>query len=264
VSDYFTVLVVLIVLLASSAIGAFLKRFLKESHRRPETADAVRLVISILVTFTALVLGLLTSSVKGSYDSFDNRLRGFAADIIELDLRLREYGEETAPIRGKLRVYLAAAIADTWRAEPHPPGDYPTFAETPGFERQALGALLVDVDEGILRLEPGDAFHRKLADRLEARMTDTLQQRWLLVGTAHDTISWSLLALMTTWLAIVFGVFGLIAPRNRVVYATILFCALSFASAIGLILNFDKPLAGFVPVSSEAMRGALQHLDAPR
>ncbi len=62
--------------------------------------------------------------------------------------------------------------------------------------------------------------------------------------------------------AIVFAVFGLIAPRSAVVYATIVLCALSFTSAIFLILEFDKPLEGMIHVASDPMRDALRHLDA--
>jgi len=261
--DYGVILLVLILLLASSAVGATFKRVLEERQMDRDTADAVRLVISILVTFTALVLSLLTSTVKTSYDSFDTRMRAFAGDITELDLRLREYGEDAAPIRAQTRAYVAAVIADTWSDEPRPPGAYPTFEHTANIERPQLGAMLVAVDVAIRRLEPTDAYHRRLADLLETRMTDVLQRRRLLIETMHDTISWPLLTGMTSWLAIVFAVFGLIAPRNAVVNTTIALCALSFASAIFLILEFDRPLSGIVRVSSEPARETLRHLDAP-
>jgi len=262
-SDTWVVVAVLVVLLASSASGVFLQRVLKEHQRSRETVDAVRLVISILVTFTALVLSLLTSTVKGSYDSFDTRLRSFAGDITRLDTRMREYGEEASPIRAKLRAYAASVIADTWSSEPRPSGDYPKFSDSVNIERAQLGALLVDVDVAVRRLEPTDAYHRKLAALLETRMTELLQQRRLLIETVHDTISWPLLTGMTAWLAIVFAVFGLIAPSNAVVHTTIFLCALSFTSAIFLILEFDKPISGIIHVSSVPMRDALRHLDAP-
>ena len=100
-------------LLCASALGVYLQRKLAEQHRSKETGDHVRLIISILVTFTAVVLGLLISSVKSSYDQFESRVNALAGDITELDVRLREYGEDSAPIRAKLRTYVAAAIADT-------------------------------------------------------------------------------------------------------------------------------------------------------
>ncbi len=254
-------LVVLVVLVGASAVGMALHGRLGERQSR-ETVDHIRLVISILVTFTALVLGLLLSGAKGSYDAFDNRLRALAGSITELDQRLRQYGDETAPIRANLRAYLAGAIADTWRDEPRPYGVYPIYSAE-GVERAPLGNLLIEIDTAIRKLEPADPFHAGLANLLEAKSTELLGQRRLAIETVHETISIPLLAAMTAWLAVVFGVFGLTAPRNAVVYTTIILCALSFASAIFFILDFDKPLTGIIPVSSEPAREALRHLDTP-
>jgi hypothetical protein len=236
--DIFVAGLVLALVLASSALGMFLEGRLHETHRRRETTDAIRLIMAIVVTFTALVLGLVTSSVKSSHDLFDARLRGFASDIIELDLRLKD--------------------------EPRPPGVYPVFPPTQGYEREALGAMLFELDNAIRRLEPPDDFHRKLVESIATRMTDMLQQRWLLIVTPQDTVSSPLIILMVFWLVMIFGVFGLTSPRNRVVYAALLMCAVSISSAIYLILDLDKPLDGLIKVSSEPMRSALHHIEAPK
>jgi hypothetical protein len=254
-------IVIFVLLLGASALGMFLHGMLGERHRTNETFDHVRLVVSILVTFTALVLGLVMSEVRGSFNTFDSRLRAFAGDITGLDMRLREYGEDAAPIREKLREYTAAAIADTWRDEPPPPGAYPKFPEQSSIERQQLGALLIDVDTAVHRLEPADGFHKRMAASLENRLAETLQARRLVIETAHDTISWPLLVAMCGWLAIVFGVYGLIAPRNVVVHVTILLCAFCVASAIFFIVEFDTPLTGLLRVSSGPLRDALTHID---
>jgi hypothetical protein len=245
-------------LLCASALGVNLQRKLAERHKNKETGDHVRLIISILVTFTAVVVGLVISNVKSSYDEFGSRLNAFAGDITELDVRLREYGEETAPIRAKLRAYLAAAIADTWRNEPAPSGAYPRFPASASLERRQLGDMLIDADMAIGKLDPPDLFRNRLVTQIEEQMSVTMTQRRLVLGTSRDTISWSLLLAMTAWLVIVFAVFGVIAPRNVVVYVTILLCALSFSSAIEL----DTPVDGFIDVSSEPMRDALRHIDA--
>jgi hypothetical protein len=257
-----TVIGVFGALLCASAFGVNLQRKLAEQHKSRETGDHVRLIISILVTFTAVVLGLLISSVKSSYDQFDSRLSTFAGDITELDVRLREYGDDTAPIRAKLRTYLAASIAGTWRNEPPPPSLYPKFAGSPGLERRQLGNMLIDADMAIGKLDPSDLFRKRLVTQIENRMSETMTQRRLLLATSRDTISWSLLVAMTAWLAIVFAVFGVIAPRNAVVYATILLFGLSFSSAIFFILELDTPIDGFIYVSSEPFRDALRHIDA--
>ena len=249
-------------LLCASAVGVSLQRKLAEQHKSKETGDHVRLIISILVTFTAVVLGLVISNVKSSYDQFESRMNAFAGDITELDVRLREYGDEAAPIRAQLRTYLAAAIADTWRNEPPPSGAYPKFSPSPGLERRELGDLLIDADMAIGKLDPSDLFRKRLVTQIENQMSATMTQRRLLLGTSRDTISWSLLVAMTGWLVIVFAVFGVIAPRNVVVYVTILLCALSFSSAIFFILELDTPIDGFIYVSSDVLRDALRHIDS--
>ena len=107
-----------------------------------------------------------------------------------LDQRLRQYGDETTPIRANLRAYLAAAIADTWRDEPRPYGVYPVYSDAPeGVERAPLGNLLIEVDTAVRKLEPADPFHAGLANQLQTETTDLLQQRRLAIETAHDTIS---------------------------------------------------------------------------
>src|SRR5215475_4142643 len=145
------VLLTFIALLCAAGVGMYLHDRLGERHRTSETVDHVRLVVSILVTFTALVLSLLLSEVKGTFDTFDARLRSFAGDLSNLDIHLREYGADADPIRATLRRYVAAAIADSWRDEAAPSGDYPRFEDEPGVERQQLGALLIQVDAGPAR-----------------------------------------------------------------------------------------------------------------
>jgi len=254
-------LIVFVLLLGSAGIGLALQRRLREGHRSSQTADHVRLVVSILVTITALVLSLLLTEVKGSFDTFDSRLRVFAGDLADLDVHLREFGDEAQPIRATLRAYVAAFIADSWRDEAAPPGVYPRLPDSDAVGRRPLGALLVKADTAIHRLEPADGFHQRLAAALAAQMDTVLGARRLLIETAHDTVAWPLVAAMCVWLAVVFGVFGLLAPRNAVVHLTIVICALCVASAIFLIDDYDSPLSGVLHVSSEPMRDALRQFD---
>ena len=261
--DFGIAALALLLVLACAAVGFLLQPFLREHHRSRDTMDAVRLVMSILITFTAIVLGLLTSTVKSSFDLFDGRMRGYASDLIELDQGLREYGEAADPIRAQLRTYVAAAVADTWRDEPAPAGDFPRFQTPAAVEREPLGDLLKSIDHAIGRLDPTDNIHRKLAERLASRISDTMQHRWQLIVTAQNTVSTPLIVLLVAWFAIAFGVFGLSSPRNVVVYLTILLCAISISSALYLIHDMDSPLDGPIRVSSEPLRDALRHMDAP-
>ena len=166
-------------------------------------------------------------------------------------------------MRATLREYVAAAIADSWRDEPPPSGIYPRFKKPAGVERRELGALLVKLDVAVHRLDPHDVFHQRLAQSLSSQIDEALAARRSVIETAHDTITWPLMVAICVWLAVVFGVFGLLAPRNAVVQLTIVICALCVASAIFLIDDFDLPFDGLLHVSSELMRDTLSHIDKP-
>ena len=165
------VLIIFVLLLCASGLGMYLHDRLGERHRTSETKDHVRLVVSILVTFTALVLSLMLSEVKGTFDTFDARLRSFAGDLSNLDIHLREYGLDAEPIRATIRKYVAAAIADSWRNEPAPSGDFPRFDGPAGVERPELGALLIHANSAIHKLDPPDHFRQRLTIRCQIRST---------------------------------------------------------------------------------------------
>ncbi len=98
-------------LLGSAALGFFVQRYLSDSHRSRDTRELSQVVISMLVTFVALVLGLLTSSVVQSFNRAGNDLDAYAINLIRLGQSLRDLGPEADPVRHLLRNYVASAIA---------------------------------------------------------------------------------------------------------------------------------------------------------
>lgn len=256
--------VLLLILLASSALAMLLRRFLPERHRSAEAIELVHLVVTMLVTLAALVLGLLTTSVKASFDNIGTDLQGLGADIIRLDEGLRQYGAEAEPARTLLRSYTAATIASTWPSQPRPPGDYyPTRLEMfagSSLESTTLGDILNHVESDIRAMQPADAQHRRLAADCLARFERLQQRRWKLLEEAHGSISRPFYLVLVFWLVIVFASFGLSAPRAVLSYITIALGAVSIASAIFVILDLDTPFDGFFQVSSAPMRHALAHL----
>jgi hypothetical protein len=255
---------VLLALLCSSGLGLFVRPFLSERHRSREVIEFVQLVVAMLMTFAALVLGLLTSSAKSSFDKVGNDLRGLAIELIQLDRSLREWGPETEPIRELLRTYTATAIATTWTGEQKPPGDYyPTEVPvSPDLFLQSTvtGDMLTRIELDIRRLDPHDPMHRRLAGTCIAQFERLMQARWRIIEEASSSISTPFYIVLVLWLAVVFASFGLNAPRNALSYTTITLGALSIASAIFVILDLDTPFAGMFSVSSQPMRDSLAHL----
>ena len=257
--------VVLVILLACSALGLLIRPLLSERHRSREAIDFVQLVVAMLMTFAALVLGLLTSSAKSSFDKVSNDLRGLAIGIIQLDRSLREWGAETEPARELLRSYTAAAIASTWTEEPKPPGNYypKEVAMVSGsyLESSVMEDMLAQIERDIRQLEPHDPMHRRLAGTSIAQFERLMHSRWQLIEEAGSSISTPFYIVLVFWLAVVFVSFGLNAPRNLISYTTIALGAISIASAIFVIVDLDQPFQGLFSVSSQPMRDALLHLN---
>ena len=68
--------------------GMFIREALPKHHLTNETENAVKLGIGVIATMSALVIGLLLASAKGSFDTRDTELRQFFATLILLDRQL--------------------------------------------------------------------------------------------------------------------------------------------------------------------------------
>jgi hypothetical protein len=255
---------VFILLLASTGVGAIVRPLLPEEHKAQETVQLVQLLVGMLVTFAALVLGLLTASAKTGFDTTDNDVRSYAAALIELDQVMRDYGADLDQTRALLRAYTSAAIASTWPSEPPPPGDYPKIEASPQvggkLASPVLGAMLDRAQRQVRLLEPADAYRRKLAVDSATRFGQLIALRWKLIEEAHGSISVPFYAVLVFWLVVVFASFGLSAPRNLIVFITLGLGAVSIASAIFVILDLDTPFGGLFSASSQPLRDALMHL----
>jgi hypothetical protein len=80
----------------------------------------VKLGIALIATMAALVLGLLLSSAKSSFDARNQEFAQMAANIVLLDRLLAHYGPEAKPARQSLRATVEAALAQIWPDENFP------------------------------------------------------------------------------------------------------------------------------------------------
>lgn len=263
--DLLYTLILVATLLLAAAGGWWTRTRLDERHLRRESIDSVRLLMGMLLTFSALVLGLLTSNAKQRFDGLNDDLSAFGAELIELDHRLRTYGPEAAAIKALLRDYTASAIADSWPDESRPAGRVRQLSPNPpgsGLEGKQLGDMLDEVDRRIELLAPSDPLHQQTAALLRSRVLAVTEQRWKLIFAGQSTIAWPFLLTLTTWLSIIFAIFGMTSPPGRVIYAVVVLSALSIASPLYLILDYSDALGGTIALSSAPMRAALAHMDA--
>jgi hypothetical protein len=247
------------VLCGSAALGSYVKAKLPEQHRSPETMALVQVTISLLVTFTSIVLGLLTGAVATQFQQASRNDGVFAGQLVQVDQCLRDYGPETAHMRQQFRGYVAAVLASTWPDEPPPKGiSHPDMSKDPVLgEGVSLTALLNAIRTELRQLSPKDAIQERVLTDCTAEFSSFLKSRWDIIEESTNSISPPFYGVLSIWLVILFASFGLIARPNPVSGIIIALSALSIAVAVGVIADLDQPYGGLFSIPSAATRNAL-------
>jgi len=248
-----------LVLCGAAALGAYVRAKLPEKHRSTETMALVQVTISLLVTFTSIVLGLLTGAVTTQFQQASRNDGGFAGQLVQVDQCLRDYGPETAQMRQQFRGYVAAVLTSTWPDEP-PPKDisHPDVSKDPVLgEGVSLTALLNTVRTELRELSPKNAVQERVLTDCTAEYSSFLKSRWDIIEESTSSISPPFYGVLSIWLVILFASFGLIARPNPVSGIIVALSALSIAVAVGVIADLDQPYGGLFSIPSTATRNAL-------
>lgn len=230
-------------------LGMVLHRILPEHHLSADSKDVIKLGMALTATMSALVLALLINSAKGSYDAQRNEVIQLSANVILLDRLLAHYGPETKEARGLLRLSAAGTIDQIWPQSPSRPAESQSTAAT-------SGAFYDRIQE----LSPQNEAQRSLQAQALKISIDIGQTRWLLFEQGGSSIPMPFLALLIFWVTIIFLSFGLFAPPNATVIATLFLCALSVSGAIFMILELDRPFGGPIQISSVPLRSAIAQI----
>jgi hypothetical protein len=241
--------ILFVVLVGAALFGRRVHRYLPEAHLSADSRDSVKLAMGLVATMTALVLGLLVSSAKGTYDTARSEVIQMAAKVAFLDRVLALYGPEAAEARTELRTAIIDAVQRIW------PTDRSGAAQLVP-NQQAGDALYITVQ----RLSPHDDAQRTLKAQVATLMVDLGQLRSLLVAQSIPSISKPMLIILVSWLVVIFFGFSLLAPPNATTTLALIASAFSVACAIFLILELDQPFGGLIQIPSEPMINALERL----
>src|SRR4029077_17256006 len=118
---------VLVLVFVSALLGRLIRRRLPKSHLDAQTEAVVKLVMGVVGTLTALVLGLLVATANSSFTASSQEVTSIAANVIQLDHLLRQYGPEADGARDLLRRYTAKKLQDLFpeSSATQPPLDNP-------------------------------------------------------------------------------------------------------------------------------------------
>ncbi len=243
--------IVFVCVFGGALLGMLLRKVLPDHHLSGDSKDVVKAGMGLIATMAALLLALLIASAKQSHDTQSAEVTQMAADFIQLDRALARYGPEAGPARAELRATLERGIGQIW-AE----GAYRS-AKLGSAEMKASAAGFFD---RIQQLAPNTDLQRAMRDQAMQITGDMGHIRALLMEQTASSIPTPFLIGVVFGLAVIFVGFGLFAPGNPTVVSLLLVCAISVAGAVFLIVELDRPFAGFIQISDAPLRRALSQL----
>jgi Protein of unknown function (DUF4239) len=230
-------------------VGVFLQNILPPHHLDAASKDTVKVGAGMLATLTALVLGLLVSSAKSSFDAMNTAIASGGAKVVMLDRVLANYGPETNEARQQLRRSITGAIDRIWSSEKTSPS---------GLHAAESGTGLDMIQMKLNELAPKNNAQQQLLAQAYQIANDLVQTRLMTIEEQQSVLPPVFLIFLIFWLMVLFLSFGLFAPRNVTVLALLLICALSVSSAIFLVLEMNRPLDGVIKASNAPLREALE------
>jgi hypothetical protein len=246
--SYITALFTLASLCAGLTLGSAIARRLPDHHLRDDSRDVIKMASGMIATLVALVIGLLVTSSKATYDQASGAVTQIGAKVIVLNRVLVRYGSETKSIRERIREGIANSVEQLW----------PTGRSlNPGLAALEQASSLDSAHDMILQLEPQDEAHRILRSHALTTCMELAQARWLVIEQAQTALPTAFLAMLIFWLTVLFASLGLLAPRNATTRCSLFVCAVSMSGAIYLILEMNRPLEGAVQISPAPLQKAL-------
>lgn len=234
-------------------LGMFLRTALPEHHLSQDSRDLLKLGTGLIGTMAALVIGLLISSAKTTFDTQSNEVTQMAANVALLDRVLAHYGPETQGTRDLVRRVATAWVDRTWPED----GSAPVPPDT----AKGASSPIEAIQDGIRGLVPQNEAQRELRSEALQLAGNMAQARGLFFQQfGSGGIPVPFLAMLVIWLAVIFVSFGLLAPSNPTIVAALLLCALSASGAIYLILEMERPFEGLMKISGTPVRVTLSHL----
>jgi hypothetical protein len=239
-TSFFTTLITVAALCGGGLFGSFLRDRLPDHHFCDDSKDIIKMASGMIATLVALVIGLLVSSAKSSFDQANDGLTQAGAKLILLDRTLSRYGQEALPIRLRMKDSVKGVIARLW-----PSGTAPRE----GMDAIEKNSQFDELQDLIAQLSAKDEMHRSIRAQALQTCNELGQSRWLMIEKAQTALPTPFLVMLIFWLTVLFTSLGLLAPRNLTTITCLFVCALSMAGAILLMMEMNHPFEGVIQAS---------------
>lgn len=236
--------VVLGLTFGAALVGLLLHARLKK-HLDADSKDVIKLVMGLIGTMSALILGLLIASADSSYNAQKNELQSLSANVVILDRLLASYGADTKGAREELRSAVRGGHDRIWlRGTPQPAN---------------VGVVASFIDQ-LQSLTPKTETGKILQSRALQAAVSILQTRLLMSEQAEDSLPKPFLTMLIFWISALFLGFGLFTHWNGTVIGALLLGATSVSGAIFMILELSTPFRGIMQISDAPLRHALAQI----
>lgn len=235
-------------MLCAALIGMRLRARLPADHQADPSREAVLRSLGFVVTLTALVIGFLVSSAKAYYAEVEQELTEISSDVAALDRILEHVGPQAEPARVRLRQLIGSAVRTVWpnHATGLPKGD------------GAKGLAAIDqLAEAIGAMPAGGAQVSALQSQALAYVLAIERSGFKLKRLQEARAQGPLMAIVVSWLVVIFLGFGLLTPVNRTTSTATILAAFTAAGAMLLILEFYSPVTGIISIPPSALESAV-------
>lgn len=186
----------------AAILGFLAQRFIPTHHFSNESKDAAKLCAGLVATLAALMLGLLISSTKGTFDQVNTLMNDVATNYIHLDRLLSDYGPEAAPLRKPLREALETKMQEVWPEEYHKGNQVSHSHDSK--------SMLESLAQEIAALKPTNTYQNSLQNNALQLDDELLQERWRISVIAQGSVPALLLVVPVIWISLLTLLYALL------------------------------------------------------
>lgn len=233
----------------ASLLAIAVRRRMPPDHMEGDSKDVVKLVLGLIATLTALVLGLLISSGYSAYLAQQTEVQQLGVRLFQVDRTLAQFEPETHEQRDELRKMVTRIVLRVWPTEGAPTPASGTFQK----EGENLFA-------GVVALTPNSELQRLAQIRVLQLLENIAETRQIMIQQSQAKLPRPILIALLSWVTALFLGFGLLARFNATVITALLVGSLSVAGAVFLIVEMSQPYGGWMQISSAPLRAVLAQM----
>jgi len=239
-----------IVVFAGGSLGLILQRILPETFTTGGPRDMISAVDGLLMLLSFLTMGLLIWTAYGVYAGQNTAIQTLAAEILQLDLDLADYGPEANAKRTTLRQSVGKSIDEVWGAN----------ESDLNFAAKNFAAALRNLREretALASLHPATDEQRQAVAAATAAVETIGQARLQMSFALASPVSYPLILIVAGWVTAMFCGFGLMSKASAMAVVALFVGACVTASAVYVILDLSSPYTGVFRASPAPLEQVL-------